>query len=148
MPGELRDKIKLWEILNKILKNNGFIDSDAILSQLTSLKQQINIVLQDVLGLEHEIDNVHNYDDTDIKSKFQNLTNSVATQITQIQDSVGAIQDDVNSLSTRLTGISSTSTQFCRSEQCKGFANSIIHRGFWISCSITSCSINFEHSRW
>jgi hypothetical protein len=26
MPGELRDKLKLWEILNKILKNNGVVD--------------------------------------------------------------------------------------------------------------------------
>jgi hypothetical protein len=26
MPEELRDKLKLWETLNKILKNNGVVE--------------------------------------------------------------------------------------------------------------------------
>jgi hypothetical protein len=30
MLGELRDKLKLWETLNKILKNNGVVDIEAL----------------------------------------------------------------------------------------------------------------------
>jgi hypothetical protein len=30
MLGELREKLKFWEVMNRILKNNGFIDTDAI----------------------------------------------------------------------------------------------------------------------
>jgi hypothetical protein len=111
IPGELRDKIKLWEVLNKILKNNGYIDIDAINESLANLKQQINILLTDVLGIEHEIDNVHNYDDTDLKSKLTLLSSQLDTSIGTINGDISDIQGDVNSLSNRLNGINSTSSQ-------------------------------------
>jgi hypothetical protein len=100
IPQELQEKIKLWEVLNKILKNNGFIDAEAITNDLANLKQQINILLADVLGLEHEIDGVHNYDDTDLKTKLQNLNTSIE-----------GINSDINNLSNRLSGISTSSSQ-------------------------------------
>jgi hypothetical protein len=104
MPGELRDKIKLWEVLNKILKNNGFIDADNIISDIANLKQQLNVLLSDVLGLEHEIDGVHNYDDTSLKTKLDTLQNTVTT-------SLASMNTDIESLMTRLTGINTTSTK-------------------------------------
>jgi hypothetical protein len=79
MPGELREKIRLWEVLNKILKNNGYIDIDAVTTELTNLKTQINVLLSDVLGLEHEIDGVHNYDDTDLKTKLVGLDEKIVS---------------------------------------------------------------------
>jgi hypothetical protein len=39
MPGELGDKLKLWETLNKILKNNGAVDIEALESVVNELKQ-------------------------------------------------------------------------------------------------------------
>jgi hypothetical protein len=38
MPGELREKIQLWEVLNKILKNNGYVDIKTVTTELTNLK--------------------------------------------------------------------------------------------------------------
>jgi hypothetical protein len=70
IPGELRERKRLWEVLDKILKNNGFIDTDQINSDLANLKNQLNILLSNVLGLEHEIDGIHNYDDTDLKTQL------------------------------------------------------------------------------
>jgi hypothetical protein len=51
MPGELRDKLKLQETLNKINK----------------LKTKSSTLINDVLGVEHSIDNIHNYEDTNLK---------------------------------------------------------------------------------
>jgi hypothetical protein len=70
MPRELREKMDLWEVLNQILKNNGYVDIEAVTTELNNLKNQINILLSDVLGLEHEIDGIHNYDDGDLNSKI------------------------------------------------------------------------------
>jgi hypothetical protein len=58
------------DILNKILKNNGYLDADQINEDIQNLKDQINILLSEVLGVEHEIDGIHSYDDTDIKSRL------------------------------------------------------------------------------
>jgi hypothetical protein len=38
MPGELREKIRLWDVLNKILKNNGFIDTEAISTEFSKFE--------------------------------------------------------------------------------------------------------------
>jgi hypothetical protein len=38
IPGELRDKLKLWETLNKILKNNGVVDIEALEGVVSELK--------------------------------------------------------------------------------------------------------------
>jgi hypothetical protein len=90
-PEELSERIKLWEVLNKILKNNGYIDADAILCQLEALKEKLNILLSEVLGVEHTVDTLHNYDDTNIKD--------------MITESIQNINDD---LTTLLQGVIST----------------------------------------
>jgi uncharacterized protein YoxC len=98
MPGELREKIHLWEVLNQILKNNGYVDVSVITTELTNLKTQINVLLSDVLGLEHKIDGVHNYGDTDLKSKLDNLN-------TKLETLSEHINSDVNGLISRIAGI-------------------------------------------
>ena len=105
LPGELREKIKLWEVLNKILKNNGFIDADNIIADLANLKEKLNILLSEVLGVEHEIDGIHNYDDTAIKTRLDNLTASTTTALTDIQA-------DIHALTTKLSSINSSSSTF------------------------------------
>jgi hypothetical protein len=98
-PGDLREKLSLLDILNKILKNNGYLDADQINSDIASLKAQINTLLSEVLGVEHEIDGIHNYDDTDIKSRLEDMITSIA-----------GLTNDIETLSGRLNGINSTSS--------------------------------------
>jgi hypothetical protein len=74
MPGELRDKLKLWETLNKILKNNGVVDIEALEGAVNELKTKLNTLINDVLGVEHSIDNIHNYDNTNIKEDLQEIS--------------------------------------------------------------------------
>jgi hypothetical protein len=52
MPGELKDKLKLWETLNKILKNNGIVDVEALVGVVNELKTKLNTLINDVLGVE------------------------------------------------------------------------------------------------
>jgi hypothetical protein len=42
MPSELRDKLKLWETLNKILKNNGVFDIEVLEGVVNELKTKQN----------------------------------------------------------------------------------------------------------
>jgi hypothetical protein len=42
MPGELRDKLKLWKTLNKILKNNGVVDTETLEEVVNELKAKLN----------------------------------------------------------------------------------------------------------
>jgi hypothetical protein len=104
MPGGLRDKIRLWDVLNKILRNNGFIDADEINSSILDLKNKVNTLLSNVLGLEHDIDGVHNYDDGPLQNQITELEGNLV-------DFVNNINRDINSLSAQLTGINSTSSK-------------------------------------
>jgi hypothetical protein len=104
MPGDLREKIKLWEVLNKILKQNGFIDADQINSDIANLKTKLNTLLAEVLGIEHDIDGVHNYDDAPLKNKIVELQGNLV-------DFVNDINNDINNLSARLNGLNVTSSR-------------------------------------
>jgi cell division protein FtsB len=73
MPGDLAEKIRLWSVLNRILKNNGFIDADQINADIATLKTNVNKLLNEILGVEHTVDNLDNYDDTPIKETIANL---------------------------------------------------------------------------
>jgi hypothetical protein len=83
MPGELRDKLKLQETLNRILKNNGIVDVEALATVVNELKTKLNTLINDVLGVERSIDNIHNYDDTNLKEDLQEINGKfkVFTQI-------------------------------------------------------------------
>jgi hypothetical protein len=89
IPGELREKLKFWEVMNRILKNNGFIDIDAINESIQDLKNKVNTLLSDVLGLEHDIDGVHNYDDGPLKNQIVELNGNLV-------DFVNDINNDIN----------------------------------------------------
>jgi regulator of PEP synthase PpsR (kinase-PPPase family) len=60
-------KLKLWKTFNKILKNNGVVDIEVLEGVVNELKTKLNTLINHVLGEEHSIDNIHNYDDTNIK---------------------------------------------------------------------------------
>jgi hypothetical protein len=71
LPGDLQEKLTLTSLLNTILKNNGFIDINHINTVINTLKVQINVLLNEVLGVEHDIDAIHNYDDSSIKTRIE-----------------------------------------------------------------------------
>jgi hypothetical protein len=51
------------------------------------IKIKLNTLTNDVLGVEHSIDNIHNYDDTNIKENLKEITdqiNNVHTEINNI----------------------------------------------------------------
>jgi hypothetical protein len=104
IPGELRDKIRLGDVLNKILKNNGFIDANEINNTILDLKTKVNTLLSNVLGLEHDIDGVHNYDDGPLQNQITELKGNLV-------DFVNDINRDINTLSSQLTGINTTSSK-------------------------------------
>jgi hypothetical protein len=102
MPPELRDRLILQAKIDHILKTSGIADLTQLENDLSALKLQLNNVLSQVLGLEHNMDNVHNYDDTSVKSQL-------ATALTMAQNAqadVGTMQSRVNVLE----GTSATAT--------------------------------------
>jgi hypothetical protein len=90
MPGELQDKLKLRETLNKILKNNGVVDIEAFVGVVNELKTKLNTLINDVLGVEHSIDNIHNYDNTNIKEELK-----------EISDQINNIHTDINNITAK-----------------------------------------------
>jgi hypothetical protein len=97
MPGELRDKLKLQETLNRLLKNNGVVDIEAMEGVANELKTKLNTLMNDVLGVEHSIDNIHNYDDTNIKEEQKEIT-----------DQINNVHTDINNITAKLINITST----------------------------------------
>jgi hypothetical protein len=118
LPGDLREKLTLLDILNKILKNNGFLDADQINSDIQALKDQINLLLQQVLGVEHDIDGIHNYDDTDLKTRLEDMLRSI-----------DGLADDVDTLAGRLGGINSTTSSISIFNQ-NSVKASVLDNGF------------------
>jgi seryl-tRNA synthetase len=100
MPGELRDKLKLWETLNKILKNSGIVDITALEAVVSELKTKLNTLINDVLRVEHTINNIHNYDDTNLKDNLK-----------EISDQINNIHTDINNITAKLNNITSTTTR-------------------------------------
>jgi hypothetical protein len=111
MPGDLREKIHLWEVLNKILKNNGYVGIGVITTELNNLKNQINVLLSDVLGLEHEIDGIHNYDDGTLNTKIDNIEEGMKDLEDNIKNVKEHIDSDVNGILARIQGINNTSSK-------------------------------------
>jgi hypothetical protein len=104
MSEELREKLKFWEVKNHILKNNGFIYANAIKETIQDLKNKSNTVLSDILCLEHDIDEVHNYDDGPLKNQIVELKGNLV-------DFVNDINNDINVFKNRLLKINTTSSK-------------------------------------
>jgi uncharacterized protein YoxC len=97
--GELRDKLKLWETLNKKFKNNA-VDIESLESVFNELKTKVNTLINDVLGVKHSIDNIHNYDDTNIKENLK-----------EISDLIDNVHTDINNITAKLSNITRTTTR-------------------------------------
>jgi hypothetical protein len=100
MPPELRERLTLQAKIDYIFKTGGIVDLGQIEDSITALKNQLNAMLSQVLGLEHTIDGVHNYDDTSIKSQL-------ATSLTMAQNA----QADVGTMQSRVSVLEGTSAQ-------------------------------------
>jgi FtsZ-binding cell division protein ZapB len=106
MPGELRDKLKLLETLNKILKNNGVVDIDVLEGVVNELKAKLNTLINDVLGVEHSNDNIHNYNHTNMKENLKEITDQVNNVHTDINNTTSKLSiqerigNDVSNLAT------------------------------------------------
>jgi hypothetical protein len=112
MPGDLAEKIKLWSVLNRILKNNGFIDTDQINADIATLKEKVHTLLNEIFGVEHTLDNVNEYNDTPIKETITNLD-------VRLQNEVDLLRTDINALFDKLSGITTTATQIALSKTTK-----------------------------
>jgi hypothetical protein len=82
----LQEKITLMALLNTILKNNVYIDISHINADINQLKDQINVLLNEVLGVEHDIDAIHNYDDTSIKERIGQNEQDIDYIISQLTE--------------------------------------------------------------
>jgi hypothetical protein len=86
------------------LKQNGFIDSDQINTDIANLKSKLNTLLSEVLGIEHDIDGVHNYNDAPLKNMIVEVKGNLFDFVTDINN-------DINNLAARLNGINITSSK-------------------------------------
>jgi hypothetical protein len=50
------------------------VDIEALEGVVNELKTKLNTLINDLLGVEHSIDNIHNYDDTNIKEELKEIT--------------------------------------------------------------------------
>jgi hypothetical protein len=104
MPGELRERLRFWEVMNRILKNNSFIDADNIIATISDLKTKVNTLLSSVLRIEHDIDGLHNFDSGP-------LLNQITELYGHVDDFVNDINNDINAFNNKLAGYSATSSQ-------------------------------------
>jgi prefoldin subunit 5 len=118
MPGELRDKLKLQETFNRTLKNNGVVDIEALESVVNELKTKLNTLINDVLGVEHTIDNIDNYDDTNIKAELQ-----------EINEQIQGVHTDINNITAKLINMTSTSTKLSLTNSNQVEISSLLHDG-------------------
>jgi hypothetical protein len=50
------------------------VDLEALEGVVNELRTKINNLISDVLGVERSIDNIHNYDDTNIKEDLREIS--------------------------------------------------------------------------
>jgi low affinity Fe/Cu permease len=86
--------------IKQILKNNALVDIEALEGVVNELKTKLNTLINDVLGVEHTTNNIHNYDDTNIKKKLKEIT-----------DQIGNVHTDINNITAKLSSITSTTTK-------------------------------------
>jgi hypothetical protein len=104
MPGELRDKLKL-------------VDIEELEGVVKEFKIKLNTLINDVLKVEHSINNIHNYDDTNIK------------ELKEISDQIGNIHTDINNITAKLTDVTSTTTKLSLTNSNQVEISSSLHDG-------------------
>jgi seryl-tRNA synthetase len=115
MPGELRDKLKLQKTLNKILKNNDVVDIEALEGVVNELKTELNTLINDVLGVEHSIDEIY---DTNVKENLQEVT-----------DQVNNVHTDINNITAKLINMTSATTKLSLTNSNQVEISSLLHDG-------------------
>jgi hypothetical protein len=95
MPPELRDKLILQAKIDYIFKTGGIVDLTQIENTITALKNQLNSLISQVLGLEHTIDGIHTYDDTSLKSQLATsltMAQNAQAQVNVMEGRVGLLE--------------------------------------------------------
>jgi low affinity Fe/Cu permease len=59
--------------LQNAVKKLKQVDSSAATTEIASLKEKLNYILQEVLGLEHTLDGITNYDTSSIKTQIDTV---------------------------------------------------------------------------
>jgi hypothetical protein len=90
--------------MNRILKNNGFIDADNIIATINDLKTKVSMLLSSLLGIEHDLYGLHNFD-------LGPLLNQITELYGRVDDFVNDINNDINAFNKKLAGYSATSSQ-------------------------------------
>jgi hypothetical protein len=90
--------------MNRIFKNNGFIDADNIIATINDLKTKVNTLLSSVIRIEHDIERLHNFDSG-------TLLNQITELYGRVDDFVNDISNDMNAFNNRFAGYSETSSQ-------------------------------------
>jgi seryl-tRNA synthetase len=75
-------------------------------------------LINDVLGVEHTIDNIHNYDDTNIKENLKEITNQINN-----------VHTDINNITAKLINMTSTTTKLSLTNSNKVEISSLLHDG-------------------
>jgi seryl-tRNA synthetase len=73
---------------------------DALAIVVNELKTKLNTLINDFLGVEHSFDNIHNYDNTNLKEDLQ-----------EISQQSNNIHTDINNITAKLNNITSTNTK-------------------------------------
>jgi seryl-tRNA synthetase len=85
-------------------------------SKIEELKTKLNTLINDVLGVEHSIDNIHNYDHTNIKEDLK-----------EISDQIGNVHTDINNITAKLANVTSTTTKLALNNSTQVEINSIVN---------------------
>jgi seryl-tRNA synthetase len=73
---------------------------EALESVVNELKTKINTLINNILEIEHSIDNIHNYDNTNIKENLK-----------EISDLIDNVHTDINSVTAKLSNITGITTR-------------------------------------
>jgi hypothetical protein len=69
---------------------------------VTTLKTQLNYLLNEVVGIEHNIDDLHSYDDSNLKTQLNNLSTTIETY----NENMSEIRDRTETLEIKTSDIS------------------------------------------
>jgi division protein CdvB (Snf7/Vps24/ESCRT-III family) len=93
IPRKLKNKLKLQK---KNLKNNKIINIETLKNIINKLKTKLNTLINDVLGVEHTIDNIYNYNNTNLKEDLQEINEQIQGVYTDINNITDDVVSSVN----------------------------------------------------
>jgi hypothetical protein len=78
-------------------------------------------LINDVLGVEHTIDNIHNYDDTNLKEDLQ-----------KINEQIQGVHTVINNITAKLANMTSTTTKLSLTNSNQVEISSLLHDGHMV----------------